>query len=370
MGNNKKNLKELLGYSDEEKKITESWFRLYRIKRSKEFNKQYDAKKSWDKIDKKIYSRKLRRIIYLSTTAAASIALIFLTFYFIQTPPGLSDQEIALINFPETGGKKATLILNDGEEVNLNTTDHSTKERLHAIGIVKADESITYQKSKEKDVEKVMYNTLSIPRGGEFHLILSDGTKVWLNSESTLRYPTHFSTEREVTLTGEGYFEVAKEKAPFIVNIRDGKRVEVLGTKFNISAYTDNPIYTTLVEGKVKVSQEQSFIILSPNQQALLLDDHSFNVIEVDAELFTSWTQGLYKFQSTKLSDIVNQLSRWYDVDIQFKDKQLIDRRFTGAISRNNELGYAIFLIEKISNVKFITENDTIYIINNPSPKN
>ena len=232
---------------------------------------------------------------------------------------------------------------------------------------MKADESIIYQKSEEKGTEEIKYNTLSVPRGGEFHLILSDGTKVWLNSESTLRYPIHFSTIREVSLTGEGYFEVAKDKAPFIVTIRDNKKVEVLGTKFNISAYTDNPIYTTLVEGKVKVSQEKSFFILSPNQQAMFLDNDSFNIMEVDAELYTSWTNGLYKFHSTRLSDIINQLSRWYDVDIQFKDKQLMDRRFTGAISRNNELGYAIYLIEKISNVKFITENDTIYIINNPS---
>ena len=180
-------------------------------------------------------------------------------------------------------------------------------------------------------------------------MILSDGTRIWMNAESLLRYPTSFIGEkREVFLEGEAFFEVAKDaKHPFIVHT-NRHSVEVLGTSFNISAYPDYKVYTTLAEGRIKVSTAKVSVVLNPDQQA--------------AYLFTSWAKGNYEFRNTSLSEIVAQLSRWYNVDIYFKNESLKDKRFAGIIFRDEELNFAIEVIERVSNVHFTREEETIYI--------
>ena len=159
-------------------------------------------------------------------------------------------------------------------------------------------------------------------------------------------------------MTGEAYFEVAKDnKRPFIVSVSDNK-IEVLGTKFNVSAYPENKIYTTLAEGKVKIYNQEASVTLLPNQQAAMHETGDIEVENVDASLFTSWSQGMYEFRKTELGDIAAQLSRWYNVDIRFNNEKLKHKRFAGVIFRNNELSFAIKVIEKVSNVKFIRENN------------
>ncbi|MBK7288921.1 MAG: FecR domain-containing protein [Chitinophagaceae bacterium] len=170
---------------------------------------------------------------------------------------------------------------------------------------------------------EVVYNTISTPRGGQYQLTLADGSKVWLNAASTLRFPATFSgTERKVELTGEGYFEVAKNAAmPFKVGLENGVEVEVLGTHFNVMSYSDDEqIKTTLVEGKVKVLNGDNNVILSPNQQAQFTKGNKSLLVDKDADVnkAIAWKNGLFDFDNDNIVDILRQLSRWYDVQIQY----------------------------------------------------
>ena len=178
------------------------------------------------------------------------------------------------------------------------------------------------------------------------------------------RYPTSFVKEkREVFLEGEAFFEVAKDvRHPFIVHT-DRHVVEVLGTSFNISAYPDYKVYTTLAEGRIKVSTSKISVILNPDQQAIIEpDDEDIVTRDVPAYLFTSWAKGNYEFRNTSLEEIVAQLSRWYNVDICFRNESLKHKRFAGIIFRDEELNFAIEVIEKVSDVHFIREGGVIYI--------
>lgn len=349
------------------KKAAKVWFEHHRIRRCLDFIEQYDAAQAWKRLQRKKNRRQIRRVAYTSVAVAASFLLIFamaytsLSYNFSQKETALSA---ATDSFPEVGSRKATLTLDDGKEIDLGTKEGNIESTEGTIAISKPNEALVYQDVKKETVKTLKYNTLTVPRGGEYLLVLADGTKVWLNAESSLRYPVSFLDKREVSLIGEAYFEVAKDhKRPFIVNIA-GNKVEVLGTKFNVSAYPENKIYTTLAEGKVKIYNQEASVTLLPDQQAVMLETGNIEVENVDANLFTSWSQGMYEFRKTELGDIAAQLSRWYNVDICFNDEKLKHKRFAGVIFRNNELSFAIEVIEKVSNVSFIRENNKIYITN------
>lgn len=366
MGKNIKEFHKWIKSSDEHRKASDAWFKHYWIKRSIEFIGQYDATESWDKLIKRRNRRQMRRVVYASGAIAASFLIIFTLSYTLLSHK-VANEEIVLStakdSFPETGSRKAILTLENGQKIDLGIKEGNiTTNDGTTVAISKANESLTYTAAKQEAKKEVKYNTLTVPRGGEYQLTLSDGTKVWLNAESSLHYPVTFTDKREVNLVGEAYFEVAKDdKHPFIIH-NANNTIEVLGTKFNVSAYPGSDVQTTLAEGKVKVGSLNSSVILRPNQQATIQEAGNINVKEVDAQLFTSWAQGIYEFRKTNLQSIVAQLSRWYDVDILFKNEDLKQKLFAGVIFRNNELSFAIEVIEDVSNVKFIRENDKIYI--------
>lgn len=364
-----KNIKEFHDWiksSDEHRKASETWSKYYITKRSLEFIRQYNASNAWNKLLKRKKQRQINRVIYSSAAVAASLLIIFSLSYSLFSHKFSKKEVVASVvqdTFPETGSRKATLILNDGQKIDLSVKDGTiTNDRGAAIAINKANESLTYVTDKQRPKKETRYNILTVPRGGEYQLTLSDGTKVWLNAESSLRYPVRFCDNREVTLTGEAYFEVTEDiEHHFIVHNSDNA-IEVLGTKFNVSAYPDNNMQATLAEGKVKVSNLNLSVILLPNEQATIEESGSINIKKVDARLFTSWAEGMYEFRKTDLQTIVAQLSRWYDVDMEFKDDSLKQKLFAGVIFRNNELSFAIEVIEDVSNVKFTRENNKIYI--------
>lgn len=366
MNQNIKEFHDWIRSSDKHRKASETWSKYYSIRRSLEFIRQYNASDAWNKLLKRKKQRQINRVIYSSAAVAASLLIIFTLSYSLISHRFSDKKAVASVvqnAFPETGGRKATLILNDGERIDLSVKDGTiTNDRGAAIAINKANESLTYVTDRQKPKKEIRYNTLTVPRGGEYCLTLSDGTKVWLNAESSLRYPVSFRGNREVTLTGEAYFEVSEDREHhFIVHSADNS-IEALGTKFNVSAYPDNDMQTTLAEGKVKVSNLGLSVILLPNQQATVGESGSINIKEVNARMFTSWAQGMYEFRKTDLQTIVAQLSRWYDVDMEFRDEGLKQKLFAGVIFRNNELSFAIEVIENVSNVKFTRENDKIYI--------
>ncbi|MVT08464.1 FecR family protein [Chitinophaga tropicalis] len=255
-----------------------------------------------------------------------------------KTPP-VARQEIPAVIVP--GSSKATLTLGDGSVVTLDSTGNQVIQN----GIQQKNGQLLYAASQG---EAVHYNKLSTPRGGQFRIVLPDGTKVWLNSTSTLRYPTAFTAStRQVELEGQGYFEVAPAAAqPFIVQA-GGMKIEVLGTGFDVMAYADeNTVNTTLVTGRVQVTGNNTRQLLQPGQQAVLhTETKTMTVQAADIKKVTAWKNGLFVFNNMTLPAILREVSRWYDVEIVYTVKPGVDL-YGGGISRNLQLEDVLKLLE------------------------
>lgn len=246
------------------------------------------------------------------------------------------------------GGNKAILTLADGSTVML---DDSKAGEIFEQGATRAeklkDGLLVYSGSGEQPTE-TLYNTIATPRGGQYQVTLSDGTKVWLNAASSLRFPIAFTgLERLVEVTGEAYFEVTKhESMPFKVRTRNTE-IEVMGTSFNINAYTDeDAIRTTLLEGAVKVSSSESGQVkqLLPGQQSGINKDGKISLVKnADTEEAVAWIKGRFQFKSSGLRAILRQLSRWYDVDVEYRGD--VDLRFSGRLKRSE---YVSAILEKL----------------------
>jgi len=253
------------------------------------------------------------------------------------------------------GGNRAVLRLADGREITLSGKQSRIiigNEIRYENGEVVAKETIRGAKSRA-----VTYQTISTPKGGQYQVILPDGSSVWLNSASTLRYPNEFAgPQREVELVeGEGYFEITKQPSlPFIVRTKS-QTTEVLGTEFNISAYPDEEgIKTTLISGSVRVNREnpnqwdqgvqKQDVLLTPGEQATLTD-HVLQVNRVNIEAYIAWKNGYFYFNEADIQDVLKQFSRWYDIDVRY-DMGLSDDLFVGKIPRNVSLATALNVLK------------------------
>ncbi|NCG05134.1 MAG: DUF4974 domain-containing protein [Bacteroidetes bacterium] len=304
-------------------------------------------------IKKNRISRKIR---YYDYAAAASIALLVsLTLYFNnKNNETLIAPIIVNTNPIEPGIDKATLTLEDGLTVKLEKGNVISTKNAKSDG-----EQLVYNHAKAKKSSNITYNSLTTPRGGEFQLILADGTKVWMNSESQLKYPVRFIEGRtlEVELVyGEAYFDVSPStdhKRNTFKVLHKSQEIEVFGTEFNVKAYKDETtVYTTLVEGKVALNTGNEVQNLAPNQQAVLnLESGNIAIKNVDVNSVTSWIRGDFVFQRKPLKDIVKVLSRWYDVDIEIQNASLEDLKFNGELSKHQDLDEILSLIK---NTNFI----------------
>ncbi|WP_168208707.1 FecR family protein [Chitinophaga sp. XS-30] len=233
------------------------------------------------------------------------------------------------------GGTKAILTLQDGSAIPLDSTGRQSIRQGRST-VLQQGGQLQYDVQGKADV--ILHNTLTTPRGGQFRIILPDGSKVWLNAASSIRYPTAFAgKERLVEVSGEVYFEIAPDaQMPFVVKMQQGNRVEVLGTHFNLNAYTDEPaIQTTLLEGAVRVSNATGNAVLSPGQQALVSPDNSIRVVpHRNAAQVVAWKDGLFNFEGATLEDVMRQLARWYDIDIVY-EKGIPPIGFGGKIERD-----------------------------------
>lgn len=263
------------------------------------------------------------------------------------------------------GGNKAYLTLSDGSQIVL---DDASQGQLATQGKIKVSKSANGEVIYEADTTAatdatLSYNVLSTPRGGQFRLLLPDGSRVWLNAESSLRFPTSFTgTERLVELTGEGYFEVAKKAAgPFIV-ATGTQRVKVLGTHFNIQAYADlTHTRTTLLEGSVEVSGKAGSRLLKPGEQCRLHSQTGgMETALADMEEVMAWKNGFFIFSETNLADVLRQIARWYNVQPNLSNIPAI--RYTGTIPRNVPLSKAISMLEIAGNLQFETDGKTISV--------
>lgn len=332
-----------------------------------------DLEKEWKQLEKTI-TKKSRSRKYFQYSAAASILLLVSLAFFSNFNKAIEPQvvEPVIANTPiEIGSDKATLTLENGTQVVLEESPNYTNENVSNTGkkIVYNSKTVTGYKPK------VEYNYLTIPRGGEYLLVLEDGTQVWLNSESQLKYPVSFVRgEKRVVelLYGEAYFDVSPatqhKGAKFVV--KSGvQEIEVLGTEFNIKSYQDEDFtYTTLAEGKVAVKyKERSGMLLEtlvPGEQLVFNKVNSdYMVLQVDVAIETAWKKGLFRFKNKPLKDIAKVLERWYNVDILFFNKEIENVRFKGSLKKNQNLEQ---ILESIKNTKYINayeiNNNTIII--------
>ncbi len=303
---------------------------------------------------------------------AASLLLAAGIYFYVRNQQvstnNLAHQKVQPANDVKPGGNKAILILGNGTKINLSDTK---KGLLASQGktILKKnkDGQVTYEPAGKAQDLSVIYNTINVPVGGQFQVVLSDSTKVWLNSSSSITFPVAFSkTERRISVTGEVYLEVAKNKhLPFRV-VTGKQTIEVLGTHFNINAYPDEPsIKTTLAEGSVKVMANGQMVILKPLQQADVLNDH-FEKIDVNAadiDEVLAWKNGIFQFNNAEMPFIMREIARWYDVQIKY-DGGRPTRRFTGSISRNVNLSELLNML-KYTGIDFKTQDHIITVVNN-----
>lgn len=256
------------------------------------------------------------------------------------------------------GGDKAVLTLGSGDTIALDDAANGTLALQGNIKVLKLNSGQLAYATENKPTE-VVYNKVTTPRGGQYKVQLPDGTKVWLNAASSLRFPTAFNgDERPVEVTGEAYFEVARNPAqPFRVTV-NGMEVRVLGTHFNINAYTDEAsINTTLVEGSVMVTKNGKQVTIKPGQQARV-DEGIYIVPDVDVETLTAWKNGRFSFSNASLESLMRPIARWYDVEVVLDDK--ITDAYTIDVPRDVPVSKLLRFIERSGGVHFIIEGEKI----------
>jgi transmembrane sensor len=381
--------------TEEEKKWVEGW---YSERRNTIYNPLAEEEERLS--GEKIY-RNIQHVLAAETTApvmpvwrrpklwwvAAGTMLLMATagyFVFSKKGPG---SEIIRTPISETkpvlpGGNKALLTLADGSMIVLDSAANGAlSQQGKTIVLKKQDGELVYTSGTNGNQDVVGWNTISTPRGGQYQVVLPDGTKVWLNAVSSLRFPAGFTgSERVVELTGEAYFEVAplttkgeSKKIPFVVMIGDKASVEVLGTHFNINAYDDEGVMkTTLLEGKVKVGNRQSAIgneesvILKPGEQALIAPftvGHSLLNINhsPDLDQVIAWKNGRFQFTNADVETVMREIARWYDVTIEYAGK-LPAEKFEGEIPRNSNIT-EVFKILELSNVHCKIEGRKVTVL-------
>ncbi len=258
------------------------------------------------------------------------------------------------------GGNKAILTLANGRQIILDSAQGNIVQQ-GSLKVINLNGRLDY----EGQGNTVEYHTLSTPKGGQYKLVLPDGSDVWLNAASSITFPTAFrGKEREVTITGEAYFEVAHNAAqPFHVSV-NGMNVLVLGTHFNINSYSDEPfLKTTLLEGSVKIGKDGKTVLLKPGQQAQItqLSNEPIIISTPDLDEVMAWKNGYFEFRNTELKTIMRQIMRWYDVDVEYQGN-LPDRYFTADISRNKNLS-ALLKILEMSNIHFRLEGKKLTVL-------
>ncbi|MEO5892161.1 MAG: FecR domain-containing protein [Ferruginibacter sp.] len=304
---------------------------------------------------------------YRWSAAAAIIILLASGIYFYINNPSPKKvisssalQNPAVNDVPAPAKNKAVLTLSDGSKIDLDSTGNGTLAQQGNVAVTKQPDGVIIYTGSNGEM---LYNMLNVPRGSKVVSIkLSDGTQVWLNSESSLRYPASFTgLERKVEITGEAYFEVAHNQAmPFIV-AKDGMEIKVLGTHFNINTYQDDRVNkVTLLEGSVKVSLNGHENFLKPGQQAQIRDDIKLiNGVNIDEVM--AWKNGMFQFgEKTDLQTIMKKIERWYDVDVNYEGG-IVSQRFGGEIPMNSNLSQVLEIL-RTSGVKFTIDGKKVIV--------
>lgn len=337
---------------------------------------QYNNEKAWSNIEEELFATKTislfsRRI--MKYAAAIAIPLMILGgvgyLYFNQIP----HSNLAKLDDEfKPGVQKATLILSDGSSETLGSEDSKTALMEGTIAINNTDHTLTYAGSSDTiaQFKEAIYHELLTPRGGGYNLTLADGSEVWLNAGSSLRFPAAFTdSTRHLYLEGEAYFKVAHNGQPFIVSSGE-MDIRVMGTSFNISAYQEDELMsTTLVEGKVRVEyqvsddQPKTTQILSPNEQVIVnIDQGELSLKTVNASQYVSWVQGKLEFNNEPLDQVLKKLARWYQFEYVYENEEARNYHFTGRLENTEQISVILEMLEMTTDVEFKVSGDQIIV--------
>lgn len=356
-----------------EDRLIEAWYNTMSEKRTLSEENDFDhlSEELWVKtLERAKINRQWKKIRLwpLMAVAGAIAACLILLLYYPSTeiPEGTTVKNLALVDKILPGTNKAVLTLSNGSRINLTDGENGNLAEENRVVINKtADGQVIYSAAEKNSA--VVFNTITTPRGGQYAVVLSDGTKVFLNAQSSITFPTSFpGAERLIKINGEAYLEVAHNRSmPFRVQTK-GQLVEVLGTHFNINSYDDEPlIRTTLLEGSVKVQSGSSKVLLKPGEQSQLDKAKSgskISVQTVNLEEVIAWKNGIFEFDEASIEDVMRKTARWYDINVSYVGKAP-DIRISGRISRKVDFSGLIQLLE-FEGIKFRIEGKNIAIVN------
>lgn len=346
--------------SPEEKKVLRQQFEIRQAMQGMK-SRRYDVDDAWRKVQPK---KRSGRILSLSKYAAVLVLGIALLYFFTRQEPG-EKVEIASSELIKPGKLQAQLHLSTGEYLALNEHQGAYTRENAGVEIVNdiMTGKVSYHVNEAVAEDAPAFNTLIVPKGGEYSLELPDGTVVWVNAESSIRFPEKFaSDQREVFLEGEAYFEVKKDaNRPFYVRTKTGN-IRVLGTSFNVCAYPKDRFWqTTLVEGSVLVVRGEHEVLMKPNEQYQIdLETGKGELREVLPELYASWRDGKFYFKAYTFEELVEKLERWYDFTMFYTSESIKTRRFSGVINKHEPLQDMLKFLEMTSDVQFNIKGNVV----------
>lgn len=315
-------------------------------------------------LEKKLSFGKIRRMNIRRLAVAASVAIVLLTgaIWFFREDKA-EKALVAALEDVKPGLDGAVLTLADGSSIVLDTVKSGVIALQNGVKVVVNNGQLTYLSDGGTPTEAV-YNTIKTPRGRQFRLALPDGTNIWLNAESSVRYPLAFNAEeRAISVTGEVYLEVERDPSrPFKVNAPNRAVIEVLGTSFNLNSYADeDALRATLVDGSIRVITSNSpATILKPGEQAIAHSQSGLRIQQADVEQVTAWKNGYFHFRNAGIDDVMRQIARWYDLEIEYTGS-VPDDKFDGEISRNSNLSEIIRIL-KLSKIKITLEEKRLIV--------
>ena len=360
--------------AEEEKRQLDEWLKDDRNKKlfSRLVNKQrilvkmerldeYDWEKSWKVMEKKLHERKKFSWKYWGMVASLLGIVLLGTWVFMEKNEKKSP--VVVMRGVEPGGVFAELVLPDGKIVELNK-DSNNLFLGESGKVLRNENGVLFLTQDSVQLQKVGYSEIRTPRGGEYQVVLPDNSIVWLNADSKLRFPLTFSgKERRVFASGELYFQVAKDSlSPFRIEVEGLYEVEVLGTEFNVRVYSDLPSATTLVDGRVLIRDKGTKVVLKPGEQAVKGKHGEVVVREVDVAPYIAWKQGYFLFEDERLEDILNELARWYDVNVFFENSSVREERFSVDMPRHESFEEVLRLIEQTRSIQIEIEGNNVFV--------
>ncbi|TRX71430.1 FecR family protein [Carboxylicivirga sp. M1479] len=364
--------------SSEDKKLLDSWltdsanqrfferltskhYLLSKDKQHQVFNSDKDA--AWQATQQSIKSSKKVKL-WMQYAAAVLVPLVLFFAVYQLSEVGQQRSDVASYTI-EPGEQRAILILSDGSQIEVSAADTLITQSQSGVVIDLDSAAVNYNDLNNKESDGIHYNTLNTTRGMEYSITLEDGTKVWLNASSSLKYPERFvGTNREVYADGEVYFEVAKDRnRPFFVHFNN-KKIRVLGTQFNVRSYKEeNNDYVTLAEGSIQLESKQANVIMEPNKQAVVnKKSGQLELQTVNAMVYGAWRKGNFVYDKARLETIINDVARWYQLNVFYQNHSVKEKRLSLYTPRQGSIKDLLEILEATDDISFEINDDNLIV--------